>query len=107
LTLFLQALENSRFQGGGKSILLDKISFINPLLAGLAMTQEKMTYAEALKAQPDGRSNEEIYKSIIQSMKNLYGGKITEPEAHEAARNLIGFCTEIVNFMDKKTHNKP
>jgi prophage regulatory protein len=42
LTLFLQALENSHFQGRGKSILLDKISFINPLLAGLAMKQNKI-----------------------------------------------------------------
>ena len=67
------------------------------------MEKEKSrTYAEAWNAQPDGRSSTELYEDIVQSMRNLYDGKITDPEAHEAARNFIGFCRQVLDVQDRK-----
>ena len=48
------------------------------------------------------RSNEETYANIIARIKIMYKGKITEAEASEAARNLIGFCQEILNYKLEK-----
>ncbi|BFD45505.1 MAG: hypothetical protein DMENIID0002_01510 [Rickettsia endosymbiont of Sergentomyia squamirostris] len=48
------------------------------------------------------RTKEEIYASIVFRIKVMYHNKITDSEAHEAARNLIGFCQEIINYKMKK-----
>ena len=34
----------------------------------------------------------DAYRSIVVHINGCYGGKISELEAHEAARNLVGFC---------------
>lgn len=34
---------------------------------------------------------EELYASIVEDMKGLYNGKLSDVEAHEAARNFIEF----------------
>ncbi|WP_342257124.1 hypothetical protein [Rickettsia endosymbiont of Aspidapion aeneum] len=50
------------------------------------------TYEQARQAKPDGRSREEIYESIVENIRKMYNGKLSEVEAHEAARRLIEFC---------------
>ncbi|WP_341759793.1 hypothetical protein [Candidatus Tisiphia endosymbiont of Ptychoptera albimana] len=52
------------------------------------------------------RTKEEIYASIVFRIKVMYHNKITDQEAHEAARNLIGFCQEIINCKMKKQEQK-
>lgn len=54
-----------------------------------------MTFKEAWNAKPDGRSREEIFQSIVQGIKDRSGGKLSDAEAHQAARNLIAFCREL------------
>ncbi|MFP3017820.1 MAG: hypothetical protein ACEY3E_02705 [Candidatus Tisiphia sp.] len=48
------------------------------------------------------RTKEEIYASIVFRIKVMYHNKITDSEAHEAARNLIDFCQEIIDYKMKK-----
>lgn len=50
------------------------------------------------KIERDKRTREEIYAGITTRIKNIYQDKITEAQAHEAARNLISFCQEIINY---------
>ena len=51
----------------------------------------------------DERTGEEIYAGIVTRIKIMYQEKITDAQSHEAARNLIGFCQEILNY---KLNNK-
>ncbi len=37
------------------------------------------------------RELDKSYEAIVQDMRDLYKGQISDQEAHEAARNLIGF----------------
>ncbi|MDX2095618.1 MAG: hypothetical protein SFW64_06750 [Alphaproteobacteria bacterium] len=52
------------------------------------------------KLKSDTRSKDEIYQAICDDMRRLMadGGSKnpTEAEIHDAARNLIGFCTALV-----------
>ena len=66
------------------------------------MEIKPLTYAEALQAEPDGRSKQEIYEGIVKKIKQEYKGEITDVEAHEAAKNLIGFVTEILDVHAQK-----
>ncbi|MFD2520370.1 hypothetical protein [Emticicia soli] len=42
-------------------------------------------------ARPYINPQSEAYGRVVKQVKNLYEHKITEKEAHEAARNLINF----------------
>ena len=44
------------------------------------------------------RTVDEIYTSLVARIKRQYGDKISEKEAHEAARNLLGLCNKIVDM---------
>ncbi len=44
------------------------------------------------------RSKNEIYETIVFRIKLMYKNQITDSEAQEAARNLINFCQEIVEY---------
>lgn len=37
------------------------------------------------------------YASLVSRIKNLYGDEITNREAHDAARNLLAFCQEMLD----------
>lgn len=55
----------------------------------------------------DKRSSEEIYQAIINRLKIISKDKkLTNQEAHVAARNLIGFCQEIINYKIKKRRDR-
>jgi len=47
----------------------------------------------------------ESYNEVVQHMKELYQGNISDPEAHEAARNLIGFCKLLLEIKAKRSQN--
>ena len=57
-----------------------------------------MVQTDMQKIERNKRTSEEIYANIVARIKIMYQGKITETEACEAARNLIGFCQEILNY---------
>jgi len=50
------------------------------------------TYEQAWKTETDRRSKEELYKSIVEDIRQMYDGKLSEVELHTATRNLIEFC---------------
>lgn len=50
------------------------------------------TYEQTWKAEPDGRIKEELYESIVEDIRQMYDGKLSEVELHTATRNLIEFC---------------
>lgn len=54
----------------------------------------------------DQRLPEEIYAAIITRLKIISKDKLTAQEAHTAARNLIGFCQEIINYKMTKHRNE-
>ncbi|WP_375319188.1 hypothetical protein [Candidatus Tisiphia endosymbiont of Oplodontha viridula] len=55
----------------------------------------------------DKRASEEIYQAIINRLKIIgKDKKLTNQETHAAARNLIGFCQEIINYKIKKQRDK-
>ena len=56
----------------------------------------------------DERTGEEIYAGIVTRIKIMYQDKITDAQSHEAARNLIGFCQEIINYkFEQRSNRKP
>lgn len=50
----------------------------------------------------DKRSPKEIFTAIVGKLNIMSKNKLTDQELHAAARNLIGFCQEIVNYKMKK-----
>ncbi|WP_341789932.1 hypothetical protein [Rickettsia endosymbiont of Polydrusus tereticollis] len=67
------------------------------------------TYEQAWQAKPDGRSNEEIYESIVERIRKMYNGKLPEVEAHEAARRLIEFVKILMQVhmrLEEEKNNK-
>ena len=52
----------------------------------------------------DTRTTAEIFEDIRQQLQEMSGGKLSEEESVEAARNLIGFC-ETVMGLGKKHRN--
>lgn len=57
-----------------------------------------LSFKEAWNAQPDGRSREQLYKSIVDGVKQRAGGQLSDVEAHIAARYLIDFCRELAGL---------
>ena len=55
-------------------------------------TEKVKTYKQAWKAEPNGCSKEELYESIVEDIRQMYDGKLSEVELHTATRNLIEFC---------------
>jgi hypothetical protein len=53
--------------------------------------EKAKTYEQTWKAKPDGR-REELYESIVEDIRQMYDGKLSEVELHTATRNLIEFC---------------
>jgi hypothetical protein len=41
-------------------------------------------------------SADEAYEAIVQEMRGLYDNQISTAEAHDAARNLIGFSQQVL-----------
>jgi len=39
---------------------------------------------------------EQLYQSIVQDIRNKYGGSLSELEIHQAVRNLIEFVRELL-----------
>jgi hypothetical protein len=66
------------------------------------MNCKRMVQTMMQKIERNERSSEETYANIIAKIKIMYKDKITEAEASEAARNLIGFCQEILNYKLEK-----
>ncbi len=54
----------------------------------------------------NNRTNEEIYAGIVSKIKTMYHDEITELEAKEAARNLIGLCQEIFDYKMEKAEKQ-
>ena len=55
------------------------------------------TYEEAWNVKLDGRTSEELYDTIVNDIRTMYDGKLSEIELHKAARNLIEFCKELIS----------
>ena len=58
----------------------------------MTKTETVKTYKQAWKAEPNRRSKEELYESIVEDIRQMYDGKLSEVELHTATRNLIEFC---------------
>ena len=50
----------------------------------------------------DKRSPKEIFTAIVGKLNIMSKNKLTDQELHAAARNLIGFCQEIIDYKMKK-----
>ena len=53
--------------------------------------EKAKTDEQTWKAKPDGH-REELYESIVEDIRQMYDGKLSEVELHTATRNLIEFC---------------
>ena len=42
------------------------------------------------------REKEQLYESIVQDIRSMYGNSLSELEIHQAARNLIEFVRELM-----------
>ncbi len=47
------------------------------------------------------------YSRVVEDMKGLYGNKISTKEAHDAARNLIGFSRTILAIERRLAQDPP
>lgn len=54
-----------------------------------------LTYQEAWNAQPDGRSREEIFQSIVSGVKARADKPMSDEDARKAAQNLIALVSEL------------
>ncbi len=46
----------------------------------------------------DDRSLSDIHDAIVERIQELNDNKLTQKEAEEAARNLLGFCNKIIEI---------
>jgi|GEM_PF-6389688 len=44
----------------------------------------------------------ETYQAVVHGIQKMYDYKLSEAEAHEAARNLIGVCQLILEYKREK-----
>jgi hypothetical protein len=44
----------------------------------------------------------EIYDSVVDNIYQMYDNQITHKEAHEAARNLLGFCQKVIEIRSRE-----
>jgi hypothetical protein len=55
------------------------------------------TYEEAWNVKLDDRTSEELYDAIVNDIRTMYDGKLSEIELHEAARNLTEFYKKLIS----------
>jgi len=46
------------------------------------------------------------YEKIVQKIRDLYNGNMSEQNAHDAARNFIGFCQLLLEMQAKRDQNR-
>jgi hypothetical protein len=63
---------------------------------------EITTYKQAWNAKPDTKSPEESYKALVDHIKGMYNGKLSDVEAHTAARNFIEFVKILLKYHKKE-----
>ena len=56
----------------------------------------EITYEKTPEANQNNTKREELYNSIVEDIKKKYDYKLSETEAHKAARNLIDFYRELL-----------
>lgn len=54
----------------------------------------------------DNRSTDEIFAKIKNDISGLYNHQLSDAEAADAARNLIGFCRIMLDVERRKWQNK-
>lgn len=54
---------------------------------------------------PRQTKTDKAYEALVQSMRDLYDGTITDHEAHDAARNLIAFFKTLLAMKAEQEHN--
>ena len=64
----------------------------------------EITYEKAWKDGRDRHDKEELYESIVEDIRKMYEGKLSEVELHTATRNLIEFCKILLESY--KSHHK-
>ncbi|MVM32435.1 hypothetical protein GO755_20485 [Spirosoma sp. HMF4905] len=54
---------------------------------------------------PISQTNPEnqAYQGVVDHLMGLYRGKISQRKAHEAARNLIGFCQLLLEIKSQNS----
>ncbi|WP_417905291.1 hypothetical protein [Candidatus Tisiphia endosymbiont of Micropterix aruncella] len=58
-------------------------------------------YKQHSHIKQDKRSKDELYESIVNGIRAEYNGKLSDVEAHTAARNLIEFVKILLHFNQK------
>jgi hypothetical protein len=54
-----------------------------------------------MKATP-AKSPEESYKALVDHIRDMYSGKLSDVEAHTAARNFIEFVKILLKYHKKE-----
>lgn len=62
-----------------------------------------LSYKDAWNAQPDGRSRDELFQAIVDSIRERAGDALSETEARLAAYRLISFCRELTGLSQEET----
>jgi hypothetical protein len=63
---------------------------------------EITTYRQAWDAKPDGRNPEESYEALVDHIRDMYNGKLSDVEAHTAARNFIEYVKILLKYHKKE-----
>ena len=67
---------------------------------GCDMKQPPKTPLDSAPAEK--RALGEIYDSVVDNIYQMYDNQITHKEAHEAARNLLGFCQKVIEIRSRE-----
>ena len=59
-----------------------------------------MAYEQAWKVSPK-MTKDELYESLVDDIRKKYNGKLSDLEAHTAARNFIEFVKILLKYHEK------
>ncbi len=77
------------------------ISLLNTFTAAMKNKTTQQQFAAWL-AEDEKKSQSELYQDIVSDIQKLYKNKITEAQAHAAARDLIGYCQIVITDSKKQ-----
>jgi hypothetical protein len=67
----------------------------------ILLLDDQMTKSKSSGPVPENGT----FHELAEHLRGLYCGKISEPELHEATRNLIGFCKILIEIQRELAYN--
>jgi hypothetical protein len=60
------------------------------------------SFFDSVKEDP--RTADELYQDVVYQIQRMYNFQLTDTEAHEAARNVLGFFQTVIEIRTRMNH---